>query len=126
MIAARTPKAMCWGRFADADAARRCAIGTAGERSQRGSGAAKWAEELIRVGTVLLLALDLRALLVLAGRRHRGLPLAESLLVVQELVDAEVGVLVLRAPVQGVERAHLDADAAVHAQREVDVEAVQV
>ena len=37
-----------------------------------------------------------------------------------------LGVLVLGAPEQRVERAHLDADAAVHAQRVVDVEAVEV
>ena len=36
-----------------------------------------------------------------------------------------LGVLVLGAPEQGVERAHLDADAAVHAERVVDVEAVE-
>ena len=37
-----------------------------------------------------------------------------------------LAVLVLGAPEQGVERAHLDADAAVHAQRVVDVEAVDL
>ena len=36
-----------------------------------------------------------------------------------------LGVLVLRAPEQRVERAHLDADPAVHAERVVDVEAVE-
>src|SRR5215510_2889644 len=52
-------------------------------------------------------------------------PLAELLLVVEEVGDVGLRVLVLGAPEQGVERAHLDADAAVHAQRVVDVEAVQ-
>ena len=56
---------------------------------------------------------------------HRLHPLAELVLVVQEVGDAGLGVLVLGAPEQGVERAHLDADAAVHAQRVVDVEAVE-
>src|ERR671910_3731821 len=57
--------------------------------------------------------------------RHRLHPLAESLLVVEQVGDPQLGVLVLRAPEQGVERAHLDADAAVHAQRVVDVEPVE-
>src|SRR5829696_1671866 len=57
--------------------------------------------------------------------RHRLHPLAESLLVVEQVGDPQLGVLVLRAPEEGVERAHLDADAAVHAQRVVDVEAVE-
>src|SRR5262252_855626 len=52
-------------------------------------------------------------------------PLAELLLVVEEVGDVGLGVLVLRAPEQGVERAHLDADAAVHAEGVVDVEAVE-
>ena len=46
-------------------------------------------------------------------------------LVVEQVGDAGLGVLVLRAPEQGVEGADLDADAAVHAQRVVDVEAVE-
>src|SRR6202008_1688785 len=41
------------------------------------------------------------------------------------LSDAGLGVLVLRAPEQGVEGADLDADAAVHAQGVVDVEPVE-
>src|SRR6056297_2848158 len=57
---------------------------------------------------------------------HRLHPLAELFLVVQQVGDLGFGVLVLGAPEQGVERAHLHADAAVHAQRVVDVEAVEV
>ena len=60
------------------------------------------------------------------GLGHGLHPLAELVLVVQEVGDPGLGVLVLRAPEQGVERAHLDADAAVHAQRVVDVEAVEL
>src|SRR5215203_3163388 len=67
----------------------------------------------------------LRAGLELRRLRHRLHPLAELVLVVQQLGDAGLGVLILRAPEQRVERAHLDADAAVHAQREVDVEAIE-
>src|SRR4029450_9992134 len=52
-------------------------------------------------------------------------PFAELLLVVQEVGDVRLGVLVLGAPEQGVERTHLDADPAVHAQRVIDVEAVE-
>ena len=43
----------------------------------------------------------------------------------QQVGDVGLGVLVLGAPEQRLERADLDADAAVHAQREVDVEAVE-
>src|SRR5581483_3645721 len=43
----------------------------------------------------------------------------------EQFRDARLGVLVLGAPEERVERAHLDADAAVHAQRVVDVEAVE-
>src|SRR6056297_1899187 len=57
---------------------------------------------------------------------HRLHPLAELLLVVEQVGDLGLGVLVLGAPEQGVERAHLHADAAVHAQRVVDVEAIEV
>src|SRR5215207_3355091 len=73
------------------------------------------------IGLLLLL----RAGFELRSLRNRAHPLAQLLLVVQQLGDARLGVLVLRAPEQGVERAHLDADAAVHAQRVVDVEAVE-
>src|SRR5919204_570623 len=52
-------------------------------------------------------------------------PLAELLLVVEEVGDVRLGILVLGAPEQGIERTHLDADPAVHAERVVDVEAVQ-
>src|SRR5918994_5386905 len=52
-------------------------------------------------------------------------PLAELLLVVEEIGDVGLGVLVLGTPEQGVERADLDADPAVHAERVVDVEAVE-
>ena len=76
-------------------------------------------------------------------RRHYFLPLTSAptssgsgsgtvsihspslLLVVQQLGDAGLGVLVLGAPEQRVERADLDADPAVHAERVVDVEAVE-
>ena len=58
-------------------------------------------------------------------RRHGGHPLAEPVLLVQQVADVDLGVLELRAPVQRVERAHLDADAAVHAQGEVDGEPVE-
>src|SRR5262249_31167486 len=52
-------------------------------------------------------------------------PLAELLLVVEKVGDVGLGVLELRAPEEGVERAHLDADPAVHAQGVIDVEAVE-
>src|SRR5215207_3982128 len=52
-------------------------------------------------------------------------PLTELLLVVEEIGDVGLGVLVLGAPEQGVERANLDADPEVHAERVVDVEAVE-
>src|SRR4051812_33845213 len=52
-------------------------------------------------------------------------PLAEAILVVEQIGDARLGVLVLGAPEKRVEGAHLDADAAVHAERVVDVEAVE-
>src|SRR3954451_11714507 len=57
--------------------------------------------------------------------RHGLHPLAETVLVVQQLGDARLRVLELRAPEQRVERAHLDADTAVHAERVVDVESVE-
>jgi hypothetical protein len=44
---------------------------------------------------------------------------------VEQVEQVDLGVLELRAPVQRVERADLDADAAVHAQREVDGEPVE-
>src|SRR5450759_801308 len=52
-------------------------------------------------------------------------PLPELDLVVEHVRDLKLRVLVLGAPEQGVEGAHLDADPAVHAQRIVDVEAVE-
>jgi hypothetical protein len=61
-----------------------------------------------------------------APERRNGLqPILEAVLVVQHLAHGELGVLVLGAPEQGVERAHLDTDPAVHAQGVVDVEAVE-
>ena len=54
-----------------------------------------------------------------------GIHWPEPVLLVQQVLDVELGVLELRAPVQRVERADLDADPAVHAEREVDGEAVQ-
>src|SRR6056297_3471932 len=59
----------------------------------------------------------------LGNRLH---PLAELLLVVEQVGDLRLGVLVLGAPEQRVERTHLDTDAAVHAQRVVDVEPVEM
>src|SRR5207302_9750044 len=57
------------------------------------------------------------------GRLGHGLhPLAEPVLVVEEDANPHFGILVLGAPEQGVERADLDTDAAVHAQGVVDVE----
>ena len=72
-----------------------------------------------------LLDLDLGAGLVGLEVGHRLHPLAQAGLVVEQVGDADLGVLVLGAPEQGLERAHLDADPAVHAQRVVDGEAVQ-
>ena len=57
------------------------------------------------------------------GRRDGPHPLAQAVLVVRQVADVSRRVLELRRPVQRVERADLDADAAVHAQRPVDVEA---
>src|SRR5438270_4293224 len=56
---------------------------------------------------------------------HGVHPLAELVLVVQEVGDLPLRVLVLGAPEQSVEGAHVYADPAVHAQRVVDVEAVE-
>ena len=58
-------------------------------------------------------------------RRHRPHPFPKPVPLVHQVADVELGVLELRGPVQRVERAHLDADAAVHAQREVDREPVE-
>lgn len=52
-------------------------------------------------------------------------PLAEPVPLVGEVADVGLGVLELRGPEQGVERTHLDADTAVHAEGEVDGEAVE-
>src|ERR1044072_592552 len=52
-------------------------------------------------------------------------PFAELFLVVEQVGDADLGVLELRGPEQGVEGADLDADAAVHAEGVVEVEAVE-
>src|SRR5829696_3978558 len=57
--------------------------------------------------------------------RNRGHPLAEPVLLVSHVADVELGVLELGRPEQRVERADLDADTAVHAQGEVDREAIQ-
>src|ERR1051325_4974457 len=64
----------------------------------------------------------------LEGRRlGDGLhPLAELVLVVEEVGDVGLGILELGAPEQGVEGADLDADPAVHAEAVVDVEAVEL
>ena len=43
----------------------------------------------------------------------------------KEISDTDLGVLVLRAPEERIERTDLDADTAVHAQREIDIEAIE-
>src|SRR5687767_12925801 len=76
-----------------------------------------------------LLLLALRRLGADLERRRLGsrpVPLAEPLHVVEHALDLRLGVLELRAPVQRVEGADLDADAAVHAQPVVDVEAIEL
>src|SRR5690348_4953111 len=65
-------------------------------------------------GGPLLLALHVGALLERVGLGHRLHPLAELVLVVEQVGDPRLGVLELRAPEERVERAHLHADAAVH------------
>src|SRR5436190_6154121 len=55
-----------------------------------------------------------------------GHPLAETVLVVQQVADVRLRVLELGTPEEGVERAHLHADAAVHAQGVIDVEPIEV
>src|SRR5581483_7551298 len=67
----------------------------------------------------------LRALLDRQRRQDRVGPLLELLLVVQQIVDVVRRVLELGAPEEGVERTHLHADPAVHAERVVDVEAIE-
>src|SRR5690606_23105437 len=57
--------------------------------------------------------------------RHGPHPLAELVALVGEVADVGLGVLELRGPEQGVEGTDLDADTAVHAQGEVDGEAVE-
>ena len=52
-------------------------------------------------------------------------PLTQLCLVVQQVGDVWFGVFVFGAPEKRVERAHFDADAAIHAQRVVDVETVE-
>src|SRR6478672_13728082 len=59
------------------------------------------------------------------GLGHGLHPLPEAVLVVEQVGDAGLGVLELGAPEERVERAHLYADPAVHAERVVDVEAVE-
>src|SRR5205823_6470128 len=71
------------------------------------------------------LALDLGALLERLRLGNGVHPLPELFLVVQQLRDARLGVLVFGAPEQRIEGTHLDADAAVHAERVVDVETVE-
>src|SRR4051812_41464269 len=56
---------------------------------------------------------------------HASHPAAELRSLLQKGDRVRSGVLVLRRPEQRVERADLDADAAVHAQREVDREPVE-
>src|SRR5262245_51517190 len=78
---------------------------------------------LARRGGLFLRRLPVRVVLGRGG--HRPHPLPQSRALVGELTDVVLGVRVLRAPVERVERADLDADAAVHAQREVDGEPVE-
>lgn len=63
----------------------------------------------------------------LMGRwRRNGLgPGCEFVLLVKKIADVALGVLELRSPEERVERTDLDADPAVHAQGEVDREAVE-
>src|SRR5687768_3778117 len=67
----------------------------------------------------------LGALLQRRRGENRVGPILQPLLLVGHLVEVELGVLELRAPEQRVERTHLDADAAVHAQGVVDREAIE-
>src|SRR5437660_6050495 len=105
MDAARNPKATFWATSRWAAASR---LGTGRCR-------------LLVLGALL----DLRPGLQGQGLGHRLHPVAQPLLVVEQLGDAHLRVLVLRAPEQGVEGTDLHADAAVHAQPVVDVETVQ-
>src|SRR5947208_195862 len=73
--------------------------------------------------TLLLLGLGAHFQRSVLG--HGVHPLAELVLVVQEVGDLPLRVLVLGAPEQSVEGAHVHADPAVHAERVVDVEAVE-
>src|SRR5699024_9538643 len=57
--------------------------------------------------------------------RHPSHPGAQPLLVVEQVADVTLGVGEVGGPEARVEGADLHADAAVHAQRVVDVEAVQ-
>src|SRR2546421_92522 len=99
MAAAMTPNAMC------------CAT------TSRDSGALR-----SLLGALLGLGAGLQRRRLGDGRH----PLAEAVLVVQQVADVGLRVLELRAPEQGVERADLDADPAVHAEGVIDVEAVEV
>src|SRR5438445_2837365 len=79
-----------------------------------------------RGSSLLLGALfDLRPRFQGQGLGHRLHPVAQALHVVEQVGMLDRGVLVLRAPEQGVGGADLHADAAVHAQPVVDVEAVE-
>src|SRR3954470_15498215 len=100
IAAARMPNAICWATISC------CALFHGGSL----------------LGALLLLGAGLE------GRRlgHGDHPLAQALLVVQQVGDVGLAVLELGRPEQRVERADLDTDAAVHAQRVIDVEAVEV
>src|SRR4051812_45556271 len=82
-----------------------------------------WATKARR--SLLACLLDFRSELERLGLRNGELPLAEFVHVVEEVGDPELGVFVLGAPEERIERADLDADPAVHAQRVVDVEAIE-
>src|SRR3954451_17976488 len=104
MAAEMAPKAMCWATISGLPLS---------------AGASTCGRSLL--GALL----DLGARL--EGRRlgDSGHPLVQPFFVVQQIGDVELGVLELRTPEDGVERAHLHADPAIHAERVVDVEAVE-
>ena len=77
-------------------------------------------------GTRQLLDLDLGPDFIGRVLRHGVHPLGKAFLVVEHVGNLHFTELELGAPEQCIERAHVDADSAVHAQREVNVEAVEL